>query len=142
MNVRQLSMATRNDLVRAVSERYASSSRAEKSAILNEFTAVTGFNRKHAVRLLRGVGDPLPVHALRCLARYRADGRLLEQPKAPAAGAGTLRAPGSRTRGRRTRARPCRAAATPRQAPDCWAPQPAGRRSRYCCTKSQPTSAI
>jgi hypothetical protein len=51
-------MATRNDLVRAVSERYASSSRAEKTAILNEFTAVTGFHRKHAVRLLRGVGDP------------------------------------------------------------------------------------
>ncbi len=53
-----MSMTTRNDLVRAVSERYASSSRAEKSAILNEFTAVTGFHRKHAVRLLRGVGDP------------------------------------------------------------------------------------
>jgi hypothetical protein len=58
MNVRQLSMTTRNDLVWAVSERYASSSRAEKTAILNEFTAVTGFHRKHAVRLLRGVGDP------------------------------------------------------------------------------------
>lgn len=57
MNVRQLRMATRSDLARAVSERHASSSRAEKSAILNEFTAVTGFPRKHAVRVVRGVGD-------------------------------------------------------------------------------------
>jgi len=56
MNVRQLRMATRSDLARAVSERHASSSRAEKSAILNEFTAVTGFPRKHAVRVVRGVG--------------------------------------------------------------------------------------
>ena len=39
------------DLDRSVSERYAWSNRAEKSAILNEFTAVIGFHRKHAVRL-------------------------------------------------------------------------------------------
>lgn len=56
--MRRLSMATRDELVRAVSERYRSSGRAEKTAILNEFTALTGFHRKHAVRLLRGGGDP------------------------------------------------------------------------------------
>lgn len=56
--MRRLSMATRDELVRAVSARYRSSGRAEKTAILNEFTALTGFHRKHAVRLLRGGGDP------------------------------------------------------------------------------------
>jgi hypothetical protein len=73
MNVRQLSMTTRNDLVRAVSERYASSSRVEKSAILNEFTAVTGFHRKHAVRLLRGVGDPRALHRVLRTAKLHSD---------------------------------------------------------------------
>ena len=47
-------MATRDELVRAVSERYGRASRAERGHILDEFTAVTGLHRKHAVRLLRG----------------------------------------------------------------------------------------
>ena len=46
-------MATRDELLSAVSARYRSSSRAEKTRILDEFTAVTGHHRKHAVRLLR-----------------------------------------------------------------------------------------
>ncbi len=49
MNVWQLSMAARNDLVRTVSERYASSNRSEKRAILNKFTAVTGARRQPAI---------------------------------------------------------------------------------------------
>lgn len=46
-------MATRDELVVALGERYARSGREERSRILDEFTAVTGFNRKHAMRLLR-----------------------------------------------------------------------------------------
>ena len=51
--MRQVSMATRDELVVALSDRYARSGRAERSRVLDEFTAVTGFHRKHAMRLLR-----------------------------------------------------------------------------------------
>nr|WP_258598410.1 transposase family protein [Mesorhizobium sp. AR07] len=51
--MRQVSMATRDELVSAVTERYARSDRAGKSHILDEFVAVSGFHRKHAMRLLR-----------------------------------------------------------------------------------------
>ena len=47
-------MATRDELVEALSRRYGASGREEKTRILNEFVAVTGFHRKHAMRLLRG----------------------------------------------------------------------------------------
>ena len=46
-------MATRDELVVALGERYARSGREERSRILDEFTGVTGFHRKHAMRLLR-----------------------------------------------------------------------------------------
>jgi len=52
--MRRISMATRDELVRAVSERYGGASREERGRILDEFAAVTGLHRKHAVRLLRG----------------------------------------------------------------------------------------
>lgn len=47
-------MATRKELTAAVAERYRASSRADKARILDEFVVVTGFHRKHAMRLLRG----------------------------------------------------------------------------------------
>lgn len=50
-------MATRDELVKAVMERYTRSCRLEKSRILDEFTAVSGLHRKHAMRLLRD-GSP------------------------------------------------------------------------------------
>ena len=40
----------RDELVRAIGERYRASRRAEKQ-ILDEFVAVTGFHRKHAIRV-------------------------------------------------------------------------------------------
>jgi hypothetical protein len=52
--MRRISMATRDELVRAVSERYGQGSRVERGRILDEFAAVTGLHRKHAMRLLRG----------------------------------------------------------------------------------------
>ena len=48
--MRQVTMATRDELVEAVRERYASGGRDEKTRILDEFVAVTGFHRKHAMR--------------------------------------------------------------------------------------------
>src|SRR3954447_12644960 len=52
--MRRVSMATRDDLVAAVVNRYARSDRTERGRILGEFVAVTGHHRKHAMRLLRG----------------------------------------------------------------------------------------
>src|SRR4051812_37211593 len=52
--MRRVSMATRDELVAAVIERYSKGRRAEKGRILDEFVAVTGFHRKHAMRVLRG----------------------------------------------------------------------------------------
>jgi hypothetical protein len=51
--MRRISMATRDELVTAIAERYSQADRMERGRILDEFTAVTGFHRKHAMRLLR-----------------------------------------------------------------------------------------
>jgi hypothetical protein len=48
-------MAARDELVAAIAGRYAQGDRAERGRILDEFSAVTGFHRKHAMRLLRVV---------------------------------------------------------------------------------------
>ncbi len=53
----QISMATRDELVVALARRYASSNRQERGRILDEFAAVSGLYRKHAMRLLRA-GQP------------------------------------------------------------------------------------
>jgi hypothetical protein len=50
---RQISMATRAELLGAIGARYRESTGAEKTRILDEFVAVTGYHRKHAIRLLR-----------------------------------------------------------------------------------------
>lgn len=52
---RQLSLATRRELINAITERYHSATRIDKKRILDEFIEVTGFHRKHAIRALRKV---------------------------------------------------------------------------------------
>ena len=49
----RISMATRDELVGALAARYAASNRKERGRILDEFVAVSGLHRKHAMRLLR-----------------------------------------------------------------------------------------
>ena len=50
---RQLSMATRRELKEAVGERYRAARKGrERRQILNEFVRVTGYHRKHALRVL------------------------------------------------------------------------------------------
>ena len=51
--MRRVSMATRDELLAAVSERYRASNRADKKTIIDEFAASTGYHRKHAMRVLR-----------------------------------------------------------------------------------------
>ena len=48
---RRISMATRKELLGAVRERYKRQNREGKSKIIDEFVAVTGYHRKHALRL-------------------------------------------------------------------------------------------
>jgi hypothetical protein len=50
-------MAARDELVAAIAGRYSQAERMERGRILDEFTAITGFHRKHAMRLLR-TGQP------------------------------------------------------------------------------------
>jgi hypothetical protein len=52
---------TRYDYAAAVATRYLRSSREQKGWILDEFCAATGYNRKYAIKLLRG---PFPRAAL------------------------------------------------------------------------------
>jgi hypothetical protein len=51
--MRKMSTTARDELVNALARRYAVGARAEKTRILDEFEAVTGFHRKHAMRVLR-----------------------------------------------------------------------------------------
>ena len=44
----------RRELVAAVTERYQRSTPAERGRILDEFVALTGYHRKHAIRVLNG----------------------------------------------------------------------------------------
>jgi len=51
--MRRISMTTRDELVMALAGRYARGSRVERGRMLDEFAALTGHHRKHAMRLLR-----------------------------------------------------------------------------------------
>jgi len=51
--MRLISMTTRDELVVALAGRYALGSRADRGRMLDEFAALTGHHRKHAMRLLR-----------------------------------------------------------------------------------------
>jgi hypothetical protein len=44
--------ASRHDLARALAPRYVHASRREKGELLDEFCAITGYTRKHALVLL------------------------------------------------------------------------------------------
>lgn len=51
--MRKVSMATRAELLAILGERYRRCERTGKTRILDEFVAVSGYHRKHAMRLLR-----------------------------------------------------------------------------------------
>ena len=46
-------MTTRRELIDAVAARYRAAGRDQKKEILDEFVEVTGFHRKHAIRVLK-----------------------------------------------------------------------------------------
>ena len=51
--MKKMSTTARDELINALARRYAVGARAENTRILDEFEAVTGFYRKHAMRVLR-----------------------------------------------------------------------------------------
>jgi hypothetical protein len=53
-------MATRREIKQAIGERYRAASRWERRQILDEFTRVTGYHRKHALRVLKRPLVPRP----------------------------------------------------------------------------------
>jgi len=61
-------MATRDELVAALVDRYAEGSRTERGLILDELVAVTKFHRKHATRLLKGGTRGRPLITVRSVA--------------------------------------------------------------------------
>jgi len=53
-----ISKETKVELLAALRSRYGGSSKKEKGCILDEFVAVSGYHRKHAIRLLSSRGSP------------------------------------------------------------------------------------
>ena len=51
--VGEISGVTRTEVLRAIRNRYREASKKDKSRMLDEFVAIVGCHRKHAVRLLR-----------------------------------------------------------------------------------------
>lgn len=49
---RQISMTTRKELIAAIRERYRVAPKADKAKILDEFSRLTGYHRKHSIRVL------------------------------------------------------------------------------------------
>jgi hypothetical protein len=72
---RRISMGTRTELIAAIGGRYRASSRVEKAKILDEFVAVSGYHRKHAIRLLRPGGGKHVAQQRRTFRRYGAEVR-------------------------------------------------------------------
>ena len=66
---KKLSRAVRKELLAALRGRYVRSSKSEKGAILNEFVALSGYNRKYATRILGNAASPDP--AARPMSNYR-----------------------------------------------------------------------
>jgi len=52
MKKETVSKEARKEIVRALRERYGKASKSEKGSILGEFASVSGYHRKHAIRLL------------------------------------------------------------------------------------------
>jgi hypothetical protein len=49
---RRIKLTTRKELTAAIRERYHGADRMGKKVILDEFTQVSGYHRKHAIRVL------------------------------------------------------------------------------------------
>jgi hypothetical protein len=53
---KEISKQSRLELTDAIRQRYAGASKQEKARILDEFVSLTGYHRKHAIRVLGSIG--------------------------------------------------------------------------------------
>jgi hypothetical protein len=54
----KVSRHTRQELITVVAGRYATADRGDKARILDEFASLTGYHRKHAIRVLNHASQP------------------------------------------------------------------------------------
>ena len=54
---RSTNRTVKKELLTTIRDRYQSSTKRDRGRILDEFTAVTGLHRKHAIRLLAESND-------------------------------------------------------------------------------------
>ena len=52
---KKISAEARRELVEAIGERFRAASKQDKARVLDEFAAVTGFHRKHSIRVSKHV---------------------------------------------------------------------------------------
>jgi hypothetical protein len=64
----RIQLSTRRELTEAVRQRYQAADRIGKKRILDEFTKLAGYHRKHAIRLL--TGEPWQEHKARTVRRF------------------------------------------------------------------------
>ena len=62
---RDMTLAARKELIGAVRSRYSEADRTGRKVILDEFTKITGYHRKHAIRILTGHATPARQHTCR-----------------------------------------------------------------------------
>ena len=53
----RIDFKAKRELVRVVAERYRHASKRDKRRILDQFVAVTGYHRKHSIRLLNSTAE-------------------------------------------------------------------------------------
>ncbi len=53
----RIDVKARRELVRAVAERYQGAAKRDKHRILDQFVAITGYHRKHSIRLLNSTAE-------------------------------------------------------------------------------------
>jgi len=62
-------MATRKELIAAVGQRYREASKSERSKILDEFTELAQYHRKHAIRVHWSLDSAAPAQRAGALSR-------------------------------------------------------------------------
>jgi hypothetical protein len=62
---KEISKESRQELTEAIRQRYPGASKQEKARILDEFVALTGYHRKHAIRTLTSNGEHSPAESPR-----------------------------------------------------------------------------
>ena len=60
MRTEMMSKQSQKELLNAIQKRYSQATKGEKCNILNEFVQISGYHRKHAIRLLGGFQTDKP----------------------------------------------------------------------------------